>query len=128
MSSLPQDISDNAAAVTDRRLRIAKLSPRGASQPGRRYPSQCRSQRLLDMLRKRVADSAIVFAVVYPEQPAADECIDLGTVNFDGETSKAGSTPRSATPHPYCSIGIGGFGSDRRSVRVLLDHVIVDQR
>ena len=115
--------------MTDRRLlRIAKLSSHDASQPGRRYPSRCRPERLLDVLRKRVADSAIVFAVVYPEQPAADECIDLGAVNFDGETAKAGSTPRSATPHPYCSIGIGGFGSDRRSVRVLLDHVIVDQQ
>ena len=46
------------------------------------------------MLRKRVADSAIVFAVVYPEQPAADECIDLGAVNFDGETAITSPTSR----------------------------------
>jgi hypothetical protein len=126
--ALAAGYSDNAAAVTDRRLGIAELSPHGASQPSRRYPSRCRPERLLDVLRKRVANSAIVFAVAYREQPAADEGIDLGAVNFDGETAKAGPTPRSATPHPYCSIGIGGFGSDRRSVRVLLDHVIVDQR
>jgi hypothetical protein len=54
---------------------------------------------LLDVLRKRVADSAIVFAVVYPEQPAADERIDLGAVNFDGETAITSPTSRPATAH-----------------------------
>jgi hypothetical protein len=73
-------------------------------------------------------DRTQVFATVRREQAVAHQAADLGIGDLDYETTKAGPPARSATTHSYCSTGIGGFGSDRQYVRVLLNHVIVDQR
>jgi hypothetical protein len=59
-------------------------------------------ERLLDVLRKRIDHSALVITLICPEEPAANECVDLAMVKFDRKTAKAGPTPRSATPHSAC--------------------------
>jgi hypothetical protein len=43
----------------------------------RRYPSQWRPERLLDVLRKRIDHGAFVIAFICPEEPAANERINL---------------------------------------------------
>jgi hypothetical protein len=43
---------------------------------------------LLDVLRKRIDHGTFIITLVCPEEPAADECVDLAAVNFDSNTPK----------------------------------------
>jgi hypothetical protein len=63
---------------------------------------------LLDELGKRIDHSAFVVALVFQEEPAANERVDLGAMKFDHKTAKAGPTSRPATTHSTC----GGFPCD----------------
>jgi hypothetical protein len=54
---------------------------------------------LLNVLRKRIDHGAFIITLVGPEEPAADECIDLAAVKFDGKTAIAGPTSCPAAPH-----------------------------
>jgi hypothetical protein len=85
--------------------RIAKAPFALRATAGWRSLSLWRSERVLDVLGKRIDHRAFVVALVFQEEPAADECVDLAPVKFDGKTAKAGPTSRPATTHSAC----GGF-------------------
>ena len=68
----------------------------------RRYPSQCRSERLLNVLRKGVDHGTLVVMIVRREEPAVNERVDLGAVKFDHKAAKARQTSRPASPHSLC--------------------------
>lgn len=81
-----------------------------------RSPSQCRSERLLDVLRKRIDHSAFVVTLICPEEPAVNERVDLAKVKFDHITAKGGPTSCPAAPHPLCRACPGDSGIDRHTV------------
>jgi hypothetical protein len=80
---------------------------------------------LLDALRKRIDNGAFVITLVCPEEPAANECVDLGAVKFDHKAAKAGPTSRPATAHSLCGGFPCGFGLDGHTVRRLPNHANV---
>jgi hypothetical protein len=80
---------------------------------------------LLDVLRKRIDHRAFMITLVGPEEPAADECVDLGAVKFDGKTAKAGPASRPATTHSACGGFPSSFGFDGRTGRRLRNHANV---
>jgi hypothetical protein len=80
---------------------------------------------LLDVLRKRIDHRAFVLALVCQEEPAANECVDLGAVKFDGKTAKAGTTSRPATTHSACGGWPGGPGIDHHTAGRLPNHANV---
>jgi hypothetical protein len=53
-------------------------------------------------MRKRIDHRAFVVTVVCPEEPATNECVDLGAVKFDGQTPKPSPTSCPASPHSLC--------------------------
>jgi hypothetical protein len=63
--------------------------------------------------------------LVGPEEPAADECVDLAAVKFDHKTAKAGPTSCPATTHSACGGFPSGFGVDGHTVGRLLYHANV---
>ena len=73
---------------------------------------------LVDRCQNRVG----IAAVVYPEQPVADETVDFGIVNFDCEAAITGPPPSSATSHSLCGRSPCRAAGRRRAVNRVLDH------
>jgi hypothetical protein len=92
---------------------------------GWRSLSLRRPKRLLDALRKRIDNGAFVITLVCPEEPAANERVNLDAVKFDHKTPKAGPTPRPATTHSACGGFPSGFGFDGRTGRGVTNHADV---
>jgi hypothetical protein len=80
---------------------------------------------LLNVLRKRIDHGAFVITLVGPEEPAADECVDLGAVKFDHKTAKASAPSCPATPHSACGGLPCDLGLDGHSVGRLPNHANV---
>jgi hypothetical protein len=68
----------------------------------RRGASRRPAHRAFEELVKRRHDRVGIIAVLHFEQPVADERLDLGAVNFDGETAITSPTSRPATAHARC--------------------------
>jgi hypothetical protein len=48
---------------------------------------------------KRRRNRLRIFTLVYAQEPAMDEFVDLGVMNLNGKTAITGPTPGSATTH-----------------------------
>lgn len=73
-----------------------------ARHAARRSPSQCRPERLLDVLGKCIDHGTFIITLVGPEEPAVDECVDLAAVKFDHKTAKASAMARPTASHSPC--------------------------
>jgi hypothetical protein len=92
---------------------------------GRHCPSQWRPESSLDVVRKRIDDSAFVVTFICPEEPAVNERVDLGAVKFDDKAAISGTTACPATAHSACGGFPSGFGFDGHTVPLLLHHADV---
>jgi hypothetical protein len=73
----------------------------------------------------RLQNRVGIVAVVYPEQPAADETVDFGVMNFDSEAAITRPPARPATPHSLCGRSSYGAAGRRHAVNNNLGHCVM---
>jgi hypothetical protein len=85
-----------------------------------RFSSRWPPNRGFEVLVKRRRNRLGIFKLVYAEEPAMDEFVDL-----NGETAITGPPARSASPHSLCGGFPCGFGLDGHIVGRLHNHTNV---